>query len=290
MRILKMPLIASVCTLFLLSVLSIWSPSFLRDTSGMLQVTFLDVGQGDAIFIESPSGTQILIDGGKGNMVLGRLQTVLGFFDRDIDMVIATHPDTDHIGGLIDVLDYYTVQTILITENESETPAFRAFKERVESEGGDVIYARKGQVYDLGLGPKGSTTLNILFPDRNPVDWESNTASIVGQLVYGTSEFLLTGDAPEEIEEYVVHTYGTQLESDVLKAGHHGSRTSTGELLVSVVQPTYAVISAGQDNSYGHPHLEVIERLTSYGAAMVSTAESGSITFVSDGVTTVLQE
>jgi competence protein ComEC len=252
--------------------------------NGVLTVAFLDVGQGDSIFIESPSGTQVLIDGGANASVLRGLGQAMGFFDRTIDLVVATHQDQDHIGGLIDVLERYSIATILLTENESETPVAGAFMEAVTREGSQVYYARSGQVYDLGAGLNGSTTLTILFPDRNPRGLESNTSSIVSQLRYGDIEFMLTGDSPIAIETYLVALYGDSLESEVLKVGHHGSRTSTSEAFLEKVSPEYAIISAEKDNRYGHPHKEVIGVLNAFGAHIKNTADDGSIFFTSNGV------
>lgn len=248
-----------------------------------LKVTFLDVGQGDATLIESPSGTQVLIDGGPGSGVLRALSRELGFFDRDIDMIVATHPDQDHIGGLIDVLLRYDVDTVLLTENESDTPVFDSFEERVKEEGATIRYARRGQVYDLGSGAVGSTTLTILFPDRDPSGLESNASSIVARLVYGETEFMFTGDSPQAIEEYLVEIDGNRLGSDVLKAGHHGSRTSSAHTFLEMTHPAYAIISAGKDNKYGHPHKEVIEAFNTFGIITKNTALVGSISFESDG-------
>jgi len=283
MRTLKVPFITAVCTLLFLAFVSIGSTGEAIQEEGVLEVTFFDVGQGDAIFIQSPSGTQVLIDGGKGSAVLGELQKRMGFFDRDIDMIVATHLDLDHIGGLIAVLERYRVHTILITENEGESAAAQVFKERVEAEGAQVLYARRGQVFDLGLGEKGSTTLTILFPDIDPTELESNTASIVARLVYGESEYLLTGDSPKEIEEYLVRLGSGTLRSDVLKVGHHGSRTSTSDVFLSAVRPSVAIISAGKDNSYGHPHEDVVRVLNEFDVIQKSTADEGSIVSFSDG-------
>ncbi len=251
---------------------------------GLLKVSFLDIGQGDATFIESPTGTQVLIDGGKSSTVLGKLQDVMGFFDRDIDMVVATHPDMDHIGGLIDVLDRYNVATILMTENMSETPAFATFLDRVKNEGAHIIYARRGQVFDFGSNTHGSTTLTILFPDHDPTGLESNMSSIVARLVYGESEYMLTGDSPQEIETYLVSLGTSTLASDVLKAGHHGSRTSSAETFVTTVHPTYGIFSTGKDNSYGHPHKEVTDFFNSLGIVHKNTADEGTIFSESDGM------
>lgn len=251
-----------------------------------LVVAFLDVGQGDAIFVESPTGVQLLIDGGQGSAVLKRLAEHMSFTDRTIDYVLATHMDADHIGGLVDVLERYEVKTIIHTEQKGESAVAKTFKKAVTAEGAERMYARRGMTFDLG----GGVWFYILFPNYDPRDFESNTASIITQLVYGEHEFLLTGDAPLGIEEYLTSLDGKKLESDVLKVGHHGSKTSTASDFLEVVAPTYAIISAGKDNRYGHPHEEVMERLLTSGVITKNTAEDGSVVFVSDGIGLSLQE
>lgn len=285
MRELRLPTIGALITIFLLSIFSLSTRGEVQSEEGTLKVSFLDVGQGDSTLIETPTGTQVLIDGGVDSRVLTELSHTLGFFDKDIDMIIATHPDGDHIGGLIDVLMRYDVRTIVMTENENDTPIAEAFQKMVTEEGAKVIYARKGQVYDLGSGEAGSTTLSILFPDHDPTNLESNMSSIVARLSYGESSYLLTGDSPIEIEEYLVGQMGSALMSDVLKVGHHGSRTSTSENFITTVSPTYGIISAGKDNSYGHPHKEVVDRLTEHNVIQKNTADEGSIASETDGET-----
>ena len=142
-----------------------------------------------------------------------------------------------------------------------------------------VTIARRGQRFDLGDG----VFLDIIFPDTDVSEYESNTSSIVARLVYGQQSFMLTGDAPKSIEEYLVLIEGEYLESDVLKVGHHGSRTSTSDLFLTEVSPSYAVISVGKDNSYGHPHLEVTDALFNAGVETFNTAEHGHVIFWSDG-------
>jgi len=166
-----------------------------------------------------------------------------------------------------------------MTENESDTPTAAAFAAAVGAEGADIIYARAGQQFQLG----SSTVLTILFPDRNPVGFESNASSIISKVQYGEIGFIVTGDAPQSIEEYLVRQYNNQLESEVLKVGHHGSDTSTADTFVSAVSPDYAVISAGQDNSYGHPHQAVIKRLQKQPLQILQTAKDGTVSFQSDG-------
>lgn len=244
-----------------------------------LCVVFLDVGQGDSIFIQSPSGQQMLMDTGKGQSVLRGLGDVMSLNDREIDYVLTTHPDADHIGGLSEVLERFEVNNLIMTENESDTPIWQLAKRAVLNENAKVIMARRGQLIDLGAGVQ----LEILFPDIDPTELESNTSSIVARLTYGERSFLLTGDSPKAIEEYLVLIEGANLESDVLKVGHHGSRTSTSLMFLAEVSPKYAVISAGKNNSYGHPHVEVTDALFNAGVEILNTAEVGHVVFWSDG-------
>jgi competence protein ComEC len=252
---------------------------FESKASPYLQVHFLDVGQGDAALIETPSGVQVLIDGGKDATVLRRLSSEMSFFDRTIDVVIGTHPDKDHIGGLIDVLKRYKVLKILTTENKGDTGTAELYNKLKSKEGAEVLIARRGQEIHLDA----STTLRILFPDSDPTNMESNTSSIVFQLLYGSSTFMFTGDSPKSIEEYLVLVEGESLKSDVLKLGHHGSRTSTSELYLDEVQPKFAIVSAGKDNTYGHPHVEVTDLLFNARVQILETVKEGTITMLSDG-------
>jgi len=245
-----------------------------------LTVQFLDVGQGDAIHVTTPDGFELLVDGGASAGVLRELAEGRSYFDKYIDVVVATHPDTDHIAGLVDVLERYEVGMILETEVEHNASAARAFARAAATEGAEIISAQAGQEMQLGV----STTVRILSPRGDTTNWESNTSSIVLQIIYGDIEFMLTGDAPSNIEDYLVSTYGPSLESEVLKLGHHGSKTSSSELFLNTVKPEYAIVSAGRDNRYGHPTEEVLSRATKIGAEIISTAETGTITFKSDGI------
>lgn len=274
-----------VAMLLALSVFAWWPElgevelqSPLCDAS-ILCVVFLDVGQGDAIFVQSPSGVQMLIDTGRNQEVLRGLGEVMSFSDRDIDYVLATHPDADHIGGLGDVLDRFNVAHVIRTSNESDTLLWQEAEKKIEIEGAVVTIARRGQRFDLGSG----VFLDIIFPDTDVSGYETNASSIVARLVHGPHSFMLTGDSPKSIEEYLVLIEGEYLESDVLKVGHHGSRTSTSELFLDEVSPSYAVISAGKGNSYGHPHLEVTDALFNAGVETFSTADHGHVVFWSDG-------
>ena len=268
---------------FVIAVAYIFSAALVpSDASNELTVSFLDIGQGDATFIQTPGGSQILIDGGKSSSVLRELADVMPASDRSIDIVIATHPDADHIGGLIDVLERYDVDVVMRPGvSEHDTPVVDAFDAAVREEGIEPVLARRGQEFSFQDG----THLTILFPDRDVSELESNTASIVAQLTYGEHEFLLTGDSPDSIEEYLVGLDAEQLHSDVLKVGHHGSKTSSAEIFIQTVDPDYAVISRGCNNRYGHPHAEVMGRFEEYGIDIYDTCEDGTVTFISDGTT-----
>lgn len=274
----------TILLLFAVTVV-IWVAVAQASSGGELRVIFLDIGQGDAIYIQSPSGAQMLIDGGKNRAVIRELSSVMPLFDRTIDVVIGTHPDSDHIGGLPDVLKQYRVglivQSSVLDPDGTDAQAFDAAVAREEEEGGVHMVAERGQVIDLG----GGVTFEILFPDRPVPDIETNTGSIVGRLVYGNTSFMLTGDSPHEIETYLVMLDAEELKSDVLKAGHHGSRTSSSLQFVGFVSPEYAVFSRGCDNSYGHPHEEPVAVFAQLGVDTFDTCEDGSVTFVSDGNT-----
>ncbi len=284
-RLAALTVVSSLVTL-------IWAWPFLGFSSApvvpcqCLVVHFLNIGQGDAIFIETPDGIQMLVDGGPDATVLRELGAVMDPFDRSIDVVVATHPDLDHIGGLTDVLARYNVSHILMTENEHDTPAAAAFNAAVTEEAAPVTFADAGQQFLLGA----HTEVLIFSPQGDERLWESNTASIVMQIRYGSTSVMLTGDAPAEIENYLVDVYGDELRSDVLKLGHHGSKTSTSDLFLDAVKPQYAVVSAGIGNRYGHPHQEVMQRVFARTIQSFHTGTDDRVTFVSDGQTVVVKK
>jgi competence protein ComEC len=253
----------------------------LAGASDVLRVWFLDVGQGDAILIEAPNGNEVLIDGGKGPAVLEQLGRVLPFTDRSIDVVLATHPDMDHIGGLPAVFARYDVGMFIESGVRDDGADNTALHAAVEAEGLTPVLARRGMRFVLDKG----VVLEVLFPDREVSEVDPNDGSIVARLTYGDTSFMFTGDSPVKMEHYLDGVYGPALASDVLKLGHHGSRTSTSDEWLGYVDPAYGVISVGCDNSYGHPHPEVLERLARFGVQALSTCARGTIEFTSDGAT-----
>ena len=271
--------------IFLLVILNVIIFYSLSYTSGaILTVAFLDVGQGDAIFIKTPDGHQMLVDGGPNNSVLRELGKVMPFYDRSIDVVLATHADQDHIGGLVEVLKRYKVGLFIETNTTSTSAVYSELENLLKEKEikKEIIVAPK--TLELGFHVK----FDILFPNQNTAGWETNDSSIIGKLIYGDSSFLLTGDSPLAVEKYVVGKYGKFLNSDVLKVGHHGSKNSSSELFIGMVSPTYSIISAGLNNRYGHPAPEAMEILSRLGGQILKTLGQGSIVFSSDGQNLVL--
>lgn len=251
----------------------------MRSVSSSLQVSFFDVGQGDAIFIQTPDGHDVLIDGGPNSSVLGDLSSRMSYLDREIDVIIATHGDADHITGLIPVLERYDVAHIVTSPVAADTSLFDDFAKRVMSEGAHVHVARKGDVIDLG----GGAEIHVLYPHAYvPKKVSTNDASVSVVLVYGEHSFLLTGDLTSVYEHQLTHPVLSQ-HITVYKAGHHGSKSSSGEALLKRIKPEYVVVSVGKDNRYGHPAPEVITRLQKHSQEILSTIDRGTITFVSDG-------
>lgn len=250
-----------------------------------LTVVFLDVGQGDAIFVRTPSGRQMLIDGGlPGGPILRELGKVMPFYDRSIDIVLATHADQDHVGGLNDVLGRFSVDLFMRTMTTSTSDVYKNILEVVEQKKIKQEIITVPEIVDFSDG----TRFEIIFPDQDTSDWETNDSSIVGKVIYGGTSFLLTGDSPISAEKLLVYKYGDYLKSDVLKVGHHGSRYSSSPAYITKVLPTYSVISAALDNSYGHPNQEVLDTLNNFNSRIVGTLGKGSVVFKSDGQNLIL--
>lgn len=263
-------------SLFFLSIV-LWSVTFHENRNGVLTVAFLDIGQGDSIFIESPTGVQVVIDGGPNKTLLREISKVMPWYDRSIDMIVVTNPDKDHYEGFFSLLKKYKTASFL--ESGTKNPGeYDALKKEIEKKKIPSLVARRGQTVDLG----GGASLEILFPDRDASGFSSNDGSIVMRLSYGETSIMLQGDSTARIEEYLV-SRKENLKATVLKVGHHGSKTSTTEEYVKAVDPEYAIISSGKNNSYGHPHKETLDTLSTFKVITYDTCDNGTITFESDG-------
>ena len=258
----------------------------LSQPDGNLRVVFADVGQGDMTVITTPSGRTIVVDGGPDPERAAQiLDAHTPFWKRTLSLVVLTHPHSDHVSGLNEVLRRYEVERILELRGEYESADYMAWARLSESEGAQALNARAGMslAYDDGV------EIRVLAPPAALADAtyaNANDASLVIRLVYGHASFLLTGDVSREGERWLLGS-GQILDSDALKVAHHGSDTSSGAPFLSAVSPRAAVISAGRDNRFGHPDPEVVERLEGLMPAsrIFRTYESGTITFETDGMT-----
>ncbi len=243
-----------------------------------LRVWFFDIGQGDAIFIETPTGEQILIDSGRDRRVLAKLGSVMPPWDRTLDAVVLTHPDADHVGGFPDVLARYDVAAIYETGITSRTDAAEAWVAAVRDEAADrrLIKAGSRLVY-------GDVSLETVWPLSalpGSVPKEPNRFSLVFLLHYGGTTVALTADATSDEERRFASALG---DVDVLKVGHHGSRTSSDAEFLSRIRPEVAVVSVGERNPYGHPAPEALSRLEKAGARIFRTDFDGDILLTSFG-------
>ncbi len=284
MKYLKKYLLEALIVVLFISALSIGYLSYAqRDNNNYMTVAFLDIGQGDAIYIEAPNGKQMLIDGGPDGKILQRLSEVMPFADRSIDIVLATHVDSDHIGGLFFVLNNYKVSDVIENGAVSKTMVYKNLEQEISKKKIPKIIANNKM--RIILDRKRNIYFDILFPDRDVSKLDSNDGSIVGRLVYGNESFMLTGDATIYTENMIRWNENpSTLRSQVLKLGHHGSRTSSSLLWLEEVRPDIAIISAGKNNRYGHPHQEILDRLKKLNIPYLATYKEGNIIFKTDGV------
>lgn len=244
-----------------------------------LEVTFFDVGQGDAIFIETPQGHQILIDGGPSSIILEKLAKEIPFWDRSIDLIILTHPDKDHMMGLIEVLKRYRVEKILWTGIIKDTPEYQEWFGSIKKENASIFIAQIGQKIIAS-----EAVLDVFWPSQNlkgkRIKNDDNT-SVVVKLTFGRISILFPGDIYKSVEEELINK-NLNLDSDILKIAHHGSKTSTSRKFLKAVTPELAIISLSRDNPYGHPHLQTLENLE--GIEVLRTDLIGDIKIISDGL------
>lgn len=246
---------------------------------GRLHVYFLDVGQGDAILICAPDGRQILVDGGPSpTALLNQLGAVLPFWDRSLDLVVLTHPDGDHITGLIPLLERYRVALVLDVPQSDTSSLAGSWLTNLAAADAPRTYALRGM--RLPVGDLRITVLNPGSPLLTGTNSDDNNNAIVLRLDYGEASLLLTGDAETEAEQALLAA-GLPLRADVLKVGHHGSNGSSSAPFLAAVQPQIAVIQVGAENTFGHPHADVLARLA--GSEILRTDERGRIEIISDG-------
>ena len=263
----------------------LWAAALLRP-GDVLEVVFVDVGQGDAVYISTPLNRQIVVDGGPGRLDMVRfLGEHMPPGDRTLDLVVLTHPNADHLTGLLETMERYEVGAVLERPVDYDGPVYAAWRELAAEEGALVLEAVPGRRIEMGDG----AVVEVLGPPTrllSGTESDVDNASVVVRVSYGEVSFLLTGDMFSEAEAALA-AGGRYLESDVLKVGHHGSRTSSSRDFLDAVRPSVAVVSAGAGNSFGHPHAETLEALGRYVSPemVLKTFERGDVRFVTDGET-----
>lgn len=282
-----------ICTaLFLFLIIStlILLQIFLdTNQKGFLEVIFLDVGQGDSVFIETPSGFQMIIDAGPNSKVVRELSNFLPFYDRKIDLLLATHSDSDHVAGFVEILNRFKVngysQNYFLDEDSLNTEIYKS----IDEDKIDQYFLKSG--HKIILDKEENIYLEVLWPPENHIEKDNNDNSIITRIVYGDSKIMLTGDASIEIEEKLIQNLNTEqnLQSNILKLGHHGSKTSTSLDFLQNVNPDFVIVSAGKDNRFGHPHQEVLDNVQKISQNLnkqikiLETSSLGSIHFRSNG-------
>ena len=257
-----------------------WSVVYDLNQVQPFEVNFFDIGQGDSIFIQTPYGYQVLIDGGPTGVVLEKLGGVMNFWDKSIDVVVLTHPDHDHIAGLIEVLKKYKVDFVLWNGSLKETGEFKEWERLLREESVESKIVSSGFQISSPM-----VTFDVLYPFESlegiKMD-NANNGSIVLRSVFKDTSFLLTGDIESCVEKEIIEKKNV-ISSDILKIGHHGSKTSSSEEFVKMVNPSVAVISVGANNTYNHPSFSVLELLNKYDISILRTDLIGDLKIVSDG-------
>jgi len=254
----------------------IWGLIVFEPINKNLELYFLDVGQGDSELVILPNGPKVLIDGGPNNKVINELASVLRPTDRYLDLIVLSHPQTDHFTGLIDVLKRYQIGAFIFNGRSATADSWSALSK--------VIQENKIPVVILAGGDKIhylDSQFNFLLPDKNFIESSDlNETAFVSLLQSQNSKILFTGDIDTKTEDYLMRKY--DLDVDVLKVAHHGSKLSSSEKFLSNISPKIAVIEVGK-NSYGHPTAEVLKNLASAGAQIFRTDKDGMVKLVIGG-------
>lgn len=252
------------------------APSQAAHSNEELNVTVIDVGQGDSILVNFGADETMLIDAGEAKDAEAVKDELKERGITQIDVLIATHPHADHIGGIAEILDDYEIGCIYMPDMQSDSKTYQSLRDAIENHGVLLVEAYAGESFELG-----DAACTIVSP-ANDADKNANNESVMLFLDYLDSEFLFTGDAERWAENEVLDA-GYTIDADVLKVAHHGSSTGTSEAFLSAVSPDYAVISCGKDNKYGHPHDETLNLLDEYGIDTLRTDMSGDVVFITDG-------
>lgn len=273
--------IGAVVIVLVLLAAVLWQNGFFDGgtsvADGSCRFFFADVGQGDCTVFQTENAC-VVVDAGPGSAAENTGDFISDLTDT-VDYFILTHPDEDHIGGAATVLERVAVKNVIMSDAVKDTRVFNDLLDALEKTEVNVIRAVPDERYEAD-----GIEITIFGPIGSFDDYEDyNEYSVVTKVQFGETSVLMMGDAEKGAEEKILKKYGSRLSSDVLKLGHHGSSTSTGETFFKAVSPDYAVISCGKDNSYGHPHKETLMLLQKYGISPLRTDADGTIMLISDG-------
>ncbi len=242
-----------------------------------LHIHFLDVGQGEGVFIKTPQNHKILIDGGPQDKIIEELSEILPFFDRNIDLIILTHPHADHVDGLVEVLKRYNVDFVLWTGVDYSSRTYEEFLKTISELEIQIFIADKETNFLFG-----DVIFDLIFPFEQMISEKVrnlNNSSVALRLIYKDKIILFTGDLEKEMEYKLAESYKDYLKADILHAGHHGSKTSSTQVFLDQVKPEIIVIQSEKGNRHGHPHEEVLERLENMGIKILRNDIHGRVKF-----------
>lgn len=270
--------------ILIVAFIGIWACVFVP-IDNKLKVTYLDVGQGDSELIEFPDGKTALVDGGPDKKVLEGLGKNMPFYRRKIDVVFLSHPHADHVAGLVHVLSRYEVGRVVLTRAVHNAPEYQEFLKLIKEKNIPATEGIRGAEFDFSSGCK----IKILYPTGTLDSQNLNNTSEVLMLESGKTRFLFMGDLEKDGSDKLL-ALSSDLHADVIKVPHHGSQNALNESLYKKADPQYAVISAGKDNKYGHPHTELLRFLEASGIKYFRTDEDGDISFILDGTNLTLRK
>lgn len=244
-----------------------------------IQIHYIDVGQGTASFIDN-GNTDILIDTGPDHNSYKLVDYLRDLKVTHIEYLFLSHPHEDHIGGADEIFESFEVSNVVMPQQETDSSYYDEMMKAARKEKAEIIYASSGDEFEIG-----DTEVRILSPSpkHSYGEDELNLASLVMQVSYGDNSFVFTGDAEAENESYILKRFGRRIDCDILAVGHHGSSTSSTPEFIRTLRPETAVISCGEDNDYGHPHVETLETFKKYSVDVCRTDREGSIVFSCDG-------
>lgn len=270
-------LLLTTLSLLTLIFLTVWL-LVISLPAGELVIKIFDVGQGDSIFIRTPAGFTILVDGGPNNRVVEYLDQELPLWDRRLDAIILTHPQADHLSGLVEVVRRFKVNKVFVSGVENTTNNYKLWEKTLEDKKISPVIVTSSNTLNLS----DTVKLAFLWPkEQSPKVADLNEASIVMKLSYGNFDALLTGDADQKVQPYTSSLTGIE----VLKVPHHGSKTAMSQDFINSVSPELSIISAGVKNRYGHPAIETLKQLQKIKSKVLRTDRNGTIKIVSNGET-----